>query len=203
MFSGPSSRKDRRSYPDRLKSAGHPIIIKLPRSESEIGLTQLPRRLTKTERRVDYRQARLDDAGDILALLLKLAPEIPLVVEPLEREEALYALIRNCARSGESWVAVDPGGHIVGFVLVMPNQAARHYAENEALDLRYAGVMPECRRQGVFGALIGKVLARMMPVTTTVAPQNRSGVAAHLARLGFRPLGGGDERHLRWAAGKP
>ena len=151
---------------------------------------------------MEYRQARLDDAADILALLLRLATEIPLVVEPLEREEALYALVRACARSGESWVAVEPGGRIVGIVLVMPNERGRHYAENETLDLRYAGVAPECRRQGVFGALIGKVLARMLPVTTAIPAQNQSGVAAYLARLGFRPASGGaDVRLLRWTAG--
>ena len=36
-----------------------------------------------------YRPARLDEAADILAVLIKLAPEIPVPVEPLEREEAL------------------------------------------------------------------------------------------------------------------
>ena len=65
-----------------------------------------------------YHPARLDEAADILAILIELAPEIPMQVEPLEREEALYALIRNCARSGESWVALDDANGIVGFLLV-------------------------------------------------------------------------------------
>ena len=56
---------------------------------------------------IAYRQARIEDAAEIHALLLRLAPEIPLLVDTLEREEALYALIRNCARSGESCVAID------------------------------------------------------------------------------------------------
>jgi GNAT superfamily N-acetyltransferase len=150
---------------------------------------------------IECRQARLDDAGDILALLLTLAPEIPLAVETLEREEALYALIRNCARSGESWVATDPEGRIVAFVLVEPNQLARHYAENETLELHYAGVAADRRRQGVFATLIGKVLARLLPVTTTIPPQNQSAFPACLARLGFRPTG--EERRLRWESGKP
>ncbi len=148
---------------------------------------------------IDCRQARLEDAGDILALLLALAPEIPLAVETLEREEALYALIRNCARSGESWVAIDPEGRIVGFVLAEPTQMARHYAENETLELHYAGVAADRRRQGVFAMLIGKVLARMLPVTTTIPPQNRSGVGKYLTEFGFRPAG--DERRLRREAG--
>ena len=90
-----------------------------------------------------YRAARLDDATEMHALLLRLAPEIPLLVDTLEREEALYAVVRNCARSGESWVAANAAGDIVGIVVVEPNERGRHYAENEVLDLRYAAVMPK------------------------------------------------------------
>ena len=151
---------------------------------------------------IAYRQAALDDAAEIHELLLRLAPEIPLLVDTLAREEALYALIRSCTRSGESWVASDTAGRIVGFVLVEPNQQARHYAEHEVLDLRYAGVAAEHRRQGIFAELIDRVLARMVPVTTRVGGQNRSGIAARLERLGFRPTGTpAGERALRWDPG--
>ena len=153
---------------------------------------------------IAYRQARLDDAAEIHALLLRLAPEIPLLVDTLEREEALYALTRTCARSGESWVALDEAGRIVGFVLVEPNQLGRHYAENEILDLRYAGVAPDERNQGVFAALIANVLARMVPVATTVAVQNRSAMVQRLEKLGFRPTASpGGEQRLRWEPGAP
>ena len=54
---------------------------------------------------IAYRQTAIGDAAEIHELLLRLAPEIPLLVDTLEREEALYALVRNCARSGESWAA--------------------------------------------------------------------------------------------------
>ena len=149
------------------------------------------------------RQARLDDAAEIHALLLSLAPEIPLLVDTLEREEALYALIRNCARSGESWVAVDGADRIIGFALAEPNQLARHYAEHETLELRYAGVAAAHRNQGIFGRLIAPILDRMVPVTAMVAAQNRSGIAARLQRLGFAPLdtAGGGQR-LRWEPGR-
>ena len=149
-----------------------------------------------------YRQAGLENAAEIHTLLLALAPEIPLLVDTLEREEALYALIRNCARSGESWLAIDDAGRIVGFVLVEPSQLRRHYAEEEALELRYAGVTPDRWNQGIFGHMIEKVLSRMQPVTTTVNPQNRSGIACRLERLGFRPTSAaGGEYRLRWEAG--
>jgi GNAT superfamily N-acetyltransferase len=151
---------------------------------------------------ISYRQATLDDAAEIHTLLLALAPEIPLRVDTLEREEALYALIRNCVRSGESWVAIDAAGRIVGFVLVEPSQLRRHYAEGEVLDLRYAGVIAEWRNRGIFGGLIEKVLARMLPVTTAVNPQNRSGLSQRLERLGFHQIGAaGGEQRLRWEPG--
>ena len=151
---------------------------------------------------VTYRQAGLEDAAEIHTLLLALGPEIPLLVERLEDEERLYALVRNCARSGESWVACNEAGRIVGFVLVEPAQLRRHYAEGEALELRYAGVAPDCRKRGVFAQLIGKVLERMLPVTTSVNAQNRSGMVQRLEKLGFRQTGAaGGEHRLRWDPG--
>jgi GNAT superfamily N-acetyltransferase len=148
---------------------------------------------------IDYRPARLDDAGEIHERLLPLAPEIPLLVDTLEREEALYVLVRNCARSGESWVACDGDGRIVGFVLVEPNQLGRHYAEHEVLDLRHAAVAPEHQNSGILDMLIGKVTARLQPVAARVGAQNRTGLATCLRELGFRPTGSaGGEQILRW-----
>ena len=151
---------------------------------------------------IDYRPARLDDAGEIYELLLRLAPEIPLFVDTLEREEALYALVRNCARSGELWVACGGDGHIVGVALVEPNQRGRHYAEHEVLDLRHAAVAPEYRGSGILPALIGRVTARLQPVASRVGAQNRTGLAACLRDLGFRQTGSaGGEQVLRWEPG--
>ena len=151
---------------------------------------------------IAYRQAKVEDAADIHALLLALAPEIPVLVDTLEREEALYALIRACGRSGESWVALNEGERIVGFVLVDPELLERHYAEHEILELRYAGVASEQRGHGIFGTLVAKVLARMVPVIVSVSPQNRSNVAARLEKFGFRQTASpGGERVLRWEPG--
>jgi predicted N-acetyltransferase YhbS len=147
---------------------------------------------------IDYRAARLDDAGEIHALLLRLAADIPLLVDTLEREEALYALVRDCARSGESWVARDAAGDIVGAVLVEPNRLGRHYAEHEVLDLRHAAVAPEYRESGILAALIGRVTARLQPVTARVGAQNRTGLVDTLRALGFRQTGAaGGEQVLR------
>ena len=151
---------------------------------------------------IAYRQARIEDAPDIHALLLRLAPEIPLLADTLEREEALYALIRNCGRSGESWVALDEEERIIGFVLIDPEVLERHYAEHEIFDLRYAGIAPEHRGRGIFSAMIAKVQARLVPITAIVPPRNRFDAAARLEKLGFRETGSaGGERVLRWEPG--
>jgi N-acetylglutamate synthase-like GNAT family acetyltransferase len=156
--------------------------------------------LTVTD--IAYRPARLDDAGEIHALLLHLAAEIALLVDSLEREEALYALVRNCARSGESWVACDATCRIVGVALVEPNRLGRHYAENEMLDLRHAAVLSEYAESGVLAALIGKVTARLQPVIARIGPQNRTGLALCLRDHGFRTAGpAGGELLLRWDPG--
>ena len=152
-----------------------------------------------------FRPAGLGDAGEIHALLLELAPTIPLLADTLEREEALYALTRACARSGESWVACDAGGRVVGFALAERAEQGRHYAELEVLELRYAGAAPAFRDSDVVGQLVARLLERMVPVVATVSPQNRTGLAARLAGLGFRATGaGGVEHRYRWQpGGKP
>ena len=152
--------------------------------------------------RIAYRQAELGEAADILAVLLEVASEIPLHVDKLEQEEALYALIRNCARSGESWVAVDETGRIVGFLLVELAQGRRHYAEHEVLELRYGAVTVAHRHQGIFTTLVRRVFDRMLPVTASVSPANRSGAADLLQKLGFhRGSSAGGEQHFRWEPG--
>jgi ribosomal protein S18 acetylase RimI-like enzyme len=158
--------------------------------------------LAVSENAIAYRLARVEDAPEIHTLLLRLAPEIPLLVDTLEREEALYALIRNCGRVGESWVALDAQERIVGFVLVDPEVLERHYAEHEIFDLRYAGVAPEHRGRGILRALIARVQARLVPITIIVPPHNRFDTAARLEKFGFRETGSaGGERIFRWEPG--
>lgn len=152
---------------------------------------------------ISCRAATLEDAADIHALLLRLAPEIPLLVDTLEREEALYTAVRSCARSGESWVATDDDGRIIACALAETNQRGRHYAENEIIELRYAGVAPDRQDTGVLTELVNRIIRRAVPVTATVSPQNRTGLLALLTGLGFRPAGdAGGERRLRWDPGR-
>jgi hypothetical protein len=152
---------------------------------------------------VSYRQAELGEAVDILELLKEVAPEIPVAIDTRDREEAIYGLIRTCARSGESWVAVDGTSCIVGFVLVEPAQARRHYAENEILELKYAGVAAGYRRRGIFRDLVNKVFERMAPVTVAIPPSYRPDIGRCLEAVGFRKLPAAGEQQYRWEPGAP
>jgi hypothetical protein len=124
------------------------------------------------------RPAVIGDAADIYELLLRLAAEIPLAVDTLGQEEALYAVIRKMLAFGQSWVAVN-GETITGAVLVDSAEVGRHWGENELLTLRYAA------GESV-DALLDKVLERTVPITATVREVNRSGLAELLQSRGFR-----------------
>lgn len=131
-----------------------------------------------------YRPAQVGDAAGIHTLLLAIAGDIPLAVETLEQQEALYAALRKVLGFGESWAA-EEGGRIVGFVVVENIQTGRHWGENETLDLRYAATDPNCGDSDALDALLQKVLERRAAITASVKDANRTGLAARLEKLGF------------------
>ena len=124
------------------------------------------------------RPAAVNDAAEIHELLLRCAAEIPLAAETLEQEEALYAAVRKILAFGQSWVALDAAA-VAGTVLFEAAEVGRHWGENEQLNLRYAA------GEGV-DLLLGKVLARNVPITATVRDTNTSGLTNLLERHGFR-----------------
>jgi ribosomal protein S18 acetylase RimI-like enzyme len=121
----------------------------------------------------------------------------------LERREAVSRIVGNCIATGESWVATDGGGAVAGFILVEPDEMERFQRDNDALHLRYAGVVNSYRRQGVFRALVQQVMKRNVPLTATVKAANRSQMAALLKRIGFQKWSGDPqlEEDFRWEPG--
>lgn len=127
---------------------------------------------------LNLRPAVINDAAEIHELLLKRAAEIPLAVETLDQEEALYAAIRKILAFAQSWVALD-GERVAGAVLVDAAEVGRHWGENELLNLRFAA-------GEAIPTLLAKVLERNVPITATVRDANTTGLAALLESLGFR-----------------
>ena len=136
------------------------------------------------------RPAVVGDAAEIHELLLRAAGDIPLAVDTLEQEEALYAQLRKTLAWGESWVA-EAGGRVVGCALVDNIQTGRHWNENETLELRHAA------GEGL-DALLGKLVERQAPILAAVNDANRTGLAASLENFGFREIETRvGERHFR------
>jgi hypothetical protein len=61
--------------------------------------------------------------------------------------------------------------------------------------LRYAGVAPASRNNGVFSALVARVQSRLVPVTAAVPARNRGDAIRRLEHLGFQSIG---DSRLRW-----
>jgi hypothetical protein len=158
----------------------------------------------KEEATVEYRKAKSGDAAGIFAILQEVAPEIPLSLDTPDRQEAMQGIIAECSASAESWVAADAHGTIVGVALAKPDRLERFLHKNEALSLRYVGVSASVRRQGIFHALMEKVMAREVPLTATVLHGNQCGMADRLSKIGFiksQPDAKGLD--LRWERAAP
>jgi hypothetical protein len=119
--------------------------------------------MTQTSNPVAYRVASRNDETDKLAVLEEVAPEIPVLFDTLERQDAIRGIIIECHKSGQSLVAVDANGRVVGFAL-----ARADYHEGGAISLRYIGVSANSRRRGIFATFMKKLKAKGAPITTSV-----------------------------------
>ncbi len=150
--------------------------------------------------RMKLRIAIEGHALGIFEVLAEVAPEIPLLLDTNERREAVTAMISSWIASGESLVAMDDNGRVIGFLLVEPDRLERFHNDNLALHLCYAGVAKGQREAGVFRALIEQVMSRKVPLTATVKAANQSGMAARLMQIGFQKSStiSHDEDNFRW-----
>ena len=158
--------------------------------------------MTKTPEKAgtfEYRVANRDDTIGILEVLQEVAPEIPLSLDTSEQQAMTAAIIAECCDSGESWVAVDADGTVVGFVLARPDRLERFHYENEALYLPYIGVTGTWRKYGIFGRLMEKLMAKGEPLTARVLHANHCGMADRLVEIGFTIVeSDAKEIRLKW-----
>jgi N-acetylglutamate synthase-like GNAT family acetyltransferase len=146
----------------------------------------------------ECRMASRDDETDILAVLEEVAPEIPVSLDTPESQEKIKTVITQCHASGESWVAIDADGTVVGFAL-----AKLDLHERGAISLRYIGVSGKSRRRGIFATFMEKLKAKDAPLTASVLHTNKSAMADRLVKNGFTKVGSdATETKLRWVPPK-
>lgn len=139
------------------------------------------------------RAATPADEHEILSLLKQVAPEIPIPLDSPKTEPGMITEIVQCR--GRSWVAAYPDGKLVGFALARPDLRAR----DQAISLRYIGVHPNARRQGIFTKLIERLKATSAPLTASVLNTNKSGMAAILLKNEFKEIeSDATETRFRW-----
>lgn len=146
-----------------------------------------------------YRAATANDATDILAILEEVAPEVPVLLDTPDRVDKIKTVIIQCYQSGESWVACDAAGEIVGFALAKPDVLERFHNRNHALSLPYIGVSKTSRKHGIFAVLMDKLKSKGVPLTASVLHGNQSGMADRLVKIGFtKGQVGSKETKFRW-----
>jgi N-acetylglutamate synthase-like GNAT family acetyltransferase len=147
-----------------------------------------------------YRVANEDDCTGILAVLEEVAPEVLVNISTPAHLDAIKHIIVECCASGESWVAVDASGAVVGFLLVKPDVFERALRKNNALSLRYVGVSKGCRGCGVFATLMENLTAgKSEPINASVLHTNQSAMADRLIKIGFDKVeADAKETRFRW-----
>jgi hypothetical protein len=94
--------------------------------------------------------------------------------------------------SGQSWVAVDADGNIVGYAL------AESY-DSKTLSLVYMGVSKAARNQHVSSSLISKLQEIGAPMITDVRSNNKSSMVERFEHFGFvKSDVNADRTKLRW-----
>jgi hypothetical protein len=144
---------------------------------------------------IEYRLATVDDETDISNVLEEVAPEVPVRLDGSERQDKIKTLIVERRRSGKSWVAVDPNGKVVGFVLARPDVVEGQ----AAMFVDYVGVDVDSRGRGIFSTMMEKLKVNDVPLTADVLHENRSGMANRLVKVGFSVVeADGKKTRFRW-----
>ena len=141
-----------------------------------------------------YRDATSVDVDGIFALMQQIASEIPVSLDLPERQEIMRGIIAECCGSGDSQVAIDADGKLIGFVLAKPDRLERFLHNDNTLQLPYIGVSTAKRQRGIFGALMAQMMAKGVPLTAMVLHGNQSSMANRLAKIGFAQTKSNDKQ---------
>ncbi|MCK1271558.1 MULTISPECIES: GNAT family N-acetyltransferase [unclassified Bradyrhizobium] len=134
-----------------------------------------------------YRVAVSSDQAGILEVFAEVASEVPTAVRPQTE-----AYIKRFVASGQSWVATDADGKIIGYALA--EKAA------DIISLAYLGVAKKARGQHISTALVSKLKESGVPIVTDVQSDNKSSMVDRFGRFGFvkTPTVFTGKTKLRW-----
>src|SRR5258708_7728549 len=150
--------------------------------------------MTQKSNTIEYRIASRNDETDMYGVIEEVAPEIPVLLDIEDRQDAMRGIIVECHKSRKSWVAVNANGGVVGCVLARPD-----FHEDGAISLRYIGVSKTSRRQGIFATFIEKLKTNGVALTASVLHNNSSAMGDRLLKVGFTKVESDDkETKFRW-----
>lgn len=125
------------------------------------------------KKQLTYRVADSGDEPGILKIFEEVAPEVPTAVRC-----GTEALIQELVAPGQSLVAVDADGEVVGYALAKPQ-------DHETLALYYLGVSKAVRNQHASSALVAKLKEIGVPIVSDVQSDNKSSMLERFEHFGF------------------
>ncbi|MGC0321080.1 ribosomal protein S18 acetylase RimI-like enzyme [Bradyrhizobium sp. USDA 326] len=135
---------------------------------------------------MSYRVAASGDEAGVLKVFAEVAPEVPTAVRSGTKE-----LIERLVETGQSWVATDDTGSIVGYALAE--------GDDKAIWLVYLGVSKAARNQRVSSSLIARLKETGRPIDTDVRSNNTSSMVERFEHFGFVKTDVNKDRtKLRW-----
>ncbi|RXT34529.1 GNAT family N-acetyltransferase [Bradyrhizobium betae] len=126
-----------------------------------------------------YRVAVSGDVDGILNVFAEVAPEVPTRVYSDTKGDHTdtKASIEGAVGTGQSWVATDANGTIVGYALAN--------GDDKALTLLYLGVSQAARNQHVCSSLVSKLKETSAAINTDVRSNNKSSMVERFEHLEF------------------
>jgi hypothetical protein len=134
---------------------------------------------------MSVRAAHPWESSAVFSVLTEIAPEIPLRLDSEERHRPVRELVDRACGSQMSWVSLDDGDNVVGFLIGQVRSTDTPGMEFSGVELLYGGVLPAHRGCGRFSNLLIEAKKLRTPLWAVVKRANTSGMAKRLLKYGF------------------
>jgi hypothetical protein len=134
---------------------------------------------------MSVRAAHPSESSAVFSVLTEIAPEIPLRLDNEERQRRIRELVDGACASQMSWVSLDEGDNVVGFLFGRTRSTDTRGMEFSGVELLYGGVLPAHRGCGRFSKLLTEAKKLRAPLWAVVKRANTSAMAERLLKYGF------------------